>query len=112
LNKQPQDRQGMLSHGWKDHMMNTRKFPNGCGKWGRKRVHRLGEDEGIGQSKLRAMGMMGKWMEVGTKLGIGVKQPISFPLGACWEGSDDWRHFGDKKPTWSNMLILNLTYLV
>jgi hypothetical protein len=28
------------------------------------------------------MGMMGKWMEVGTKLGIGVKQPTSFPSGA------------------------------
>jgi len=28
------------------------------------------------------MGMMGKWMEVGTKLDIGVKQTTSSPSGA------------------------------
>jgi hypothetical protein len=28
--------------------------------------------------------MMGKWMEDGTHLSIGVKLTIGFPLGACW----------------------------
>ncbi len=39
----------------------------------KKGAHKSREDERIGQSKLRGMGMMGKWMEVGTELGIEVK---------------------------------------
>jgi hypothetical protein len=39
----------------------------------RKKIDEPKKDEVISQSKLRGMGMMGKWMEVGTQLGIGIK---------------------------------------
>ncbi len=31
------------------------------------------KDEVISRNKLRGMGIMGKWMEVGAQLGIGIK---------------------------------------
>jgi hypothetical protein len=37
---------------------------SGCGERGGKRADKLKEDEGIGQNKLRRMGMMGIWMEI------------------------------------------------
>jgi hypothetical protein len=37
------------------------------------RAHKPGEDEGIGQSKLGGVKMMGRYMEVGSKFAIGVK---------------------------------------
>ncbi len=73
LNKQSLDRQRMLGHKREDHMTNIRKIPNGCGEWGKMRAHKLKEDGGIGQSKPGGMKMMDRWMEVGSKLAIGVK---------------------------------------
>jgi hypothetical protein len=46
------------------------------------------DDEKTSRSKLGGMGMMGKWIEVGTQLGIKVMLTISFPLGAYWKGRD------------------------
>ncbi len=51
-------------------MMDTRKILNGCGKEGEKWADGLKEDEGTSQTKLRRMGMMGEWMEVGSQLNI------------------------------------------
>jgi hypothetical protein len=65
-----------------DCMTDIRKTPNGCNEWGKKkRVNGPKKDEGTSHNKLRGMGMMGEWMEVGTHLGIGVELTISFPSG-------------------------------
>jgi hypothetical protein len=45
-------------------MVDIREALNGCGGEGGKRVDRPKEDEGTVRSKLKGMGMMGKWMEV------------------------------------------------
>jgi len=47
-------------------MMDTRKSFSGCGGQNGKKANGLGEDEGIDRNRLRGMGMMGRWMEVGT----------------------------------------------
>jgi hypothetical protein len=52
----------------------------------KKRAHKLREDERIGQSELKRMGMMGKWIEVGMELGIKVKQTTSSSSSVWWEG--------------------------
>jgi len=39
-------------------------------KLGGKGANRPKEDEGISHNKLKRMGMMGRWMEVETQLGI------------------------------------------
>jgi hypothetical protein len=44
--------------------MDIRVALNGCGEWGGKKADEPKKDEGINQSKLRGMGMMGKWMEI------------------------------------------------
>jgi hypothetical protein len=44
--------------------MDIREALCGCGGQGGKRVDKLKEDEGTTRSKLKGMGMMGKWMEV------------------------------------------------
>jgi hypothetical protein len=67
--------------------------------------------EGISQGKQKGMEMMGKWMEVGTHLGIKVKLTVGFPSSACWDGWDAQQHFGNRKPTRSAMVIPGLTYL-
>lgn len=95
-----------------DHMMDIRKTPSGCGKWGENKANEPRKDEGTDQSKLGGMGMMGGWMEDGAHLGIGVKLTISFPLCACYKGRNAWQCFGDGKSTRSTMPILGLTYLV
>lgn len=51
------------------------KAPPILNKWlwqGEKRVDGPKKDERTGQSKLSRMGMMGRWMEIGTQVGIGV----------------------------------------
>jgi hypothetical protein len=50
----------------KDRTTNIGDTPNACGGWSEKNVDGLEEDEGIGWNKPGGMGMMGKWMEVGT----------------------------------------------
>lgn len=72
----------MWGHEGEDCMINIRKAPSGCGEWDGKKVGGTKMGEGISRSKLRRMGMMGEWMEVRTRLGIGVKLTIAFPLGA------------------------------
>jgi hypothetical protein len=76
----------MQGHEREDHMMDIGKNPSGCGKWGEKRPDEPKKDEGIGQSKLGGMGMMGGWTEVGAQLAIGLKLITNSPLGAFWEG--------------------------
>jgi len=49
--------------------------------------------------------MMGRWIEVETQLGIGIKLIIGFPLDAR-------QHFGNGEPIGSTMPILDLTYLI
>jgi hypothetical protein len=81
LNRQPQKGQGMQGHGRNNCTMNAREAFSGCGRRGWKRADGPNEDEGIGQSKLRRMGMMGGWMEVKIQLGTRVKLTIGSPLG-------------------------------
>jgi hypothetical protein len=52
-----------LLHQINDRIINTRETSSGCCGWSEKRADGLKKDEGICQSKLRRMGMMGKWME-------------------------------------------------
>jgi len=59
----------MWGFGGEDYMSNIKKVFNGCERGG-KGANRPKEDEGIGHSKLKRMGMMGKWMEVETQFGI------------------------------------------
>jgi len=51
-----------------------------------KKDHKPRENEGISQSRLEGMGMMGRWIEVGAQLCIIVKLTTISPLGACEEG--------------------------
>jgi len=44
--------------------MDIRVTLSGCGEQGGKRVDEPKEDEGTSQSKLKGMGMMGKWIEI------------------------------------------------
>jgi hypothetical protein len=62
-------------------MTDIRKVLNGCGKQSEKGPDTPREDEKTGWSKLRRMGMMGRWMEAGTQLGIRVKPTSGFTLG-------------------------------
>ncbi len=80
LNRRLQKGQGMWGHARKDHMTNIGKILGGCGKQSEKGADKPKKDERIGWSKLRRMGMMGKWMEAKTQLGIGVKLTIGSPL--------------------------------
>jgi hypothetical protein len=66
-----------------DPTTNIRKVHSGCGEQNRKGFDGRRKGEGIGRSKLKRMGMMGKWMEVGTHLGIRVKLTFGSPLYAC-----------------------------
>ncbi len=59
-----------------------KKFLMG-GKQTRKKANKPWENEGIGWSRLKGMGIMARWIEVGAHLGIGVKMITSSPLGAC-----------------------------
>jgi hypothetical protein len=83
LNRWPQEGQGMWGHKGEDYKIDITKTPSGCGEWGEKKANGPKEDEGIGQSKLKGMGMMVKWMETRTQLGIKVKLITGFPLGVC-----------------------------
>jgi hypothetical protein len=58
----------MQGHGREDHMTDMGEVLNGCGKQDGMKVDKPKEDEGIGRGKLRRMGMMGRWIEVGTHL--------------------------------------------
>ncbi len=62
---------------------------SGCGEQDGKGANKPKKGEGIGWSKLKKMGMLGEWMEVGTHLGIGVKLIVGSPLGAYWDGWND-----------------------
>jgi hypothetical protein len=79
----------MRGHGGKDRTTNIGEALSGCGEQDRKGVDGPKEGEGISQSKLERMGMMGKWMEAETHLGIGVKLIVGSPLGAYWDGWND-----------------------
>jgi hypothetical protein len=57
-----------------------KKFSGG-GKRSEKRANEPKDDERIGWSKLRRMGMMSRWMETIKQLGIGVNLTIGSPLG-------------------------------
>ncbi len=104
----------MQGHKGMDHMMDIREVFNGCGERSevKKKANKPRKNEGTNQSKLGGIGMMGKWMEVGAQLGIGVKLTINFPSNVCYESWDAWLHFGDGKPTGSAMLMLSPTYLI
>jgi hypothetical protein len=86
LNRWQQKGQGTWSQRRKDCMTNIGKILNGCGKWGGKMANGPKKDEGTSWNKLRRVGMMGGWMEVGAHPSIRVKLTISFPSSACWKG--------------------------
>ncbi len=99
MNRRLQEGQGMLGHGGKDRMTNTWEGLNGCGKRDGKGSNGPKKGEGTSWSKLKRMGIMGKWIEVGAHLGIGEKLIAGTPSGACWDGWDSWDvqwHFEDK----------------
>ncbi len=77
----------MRGHIREDRMTYTGETFNGCGKWDRKGADEPKKGEGIGQGKLRGMGMMGGWLEVGEHLGIGEKLTSSSPLDVYL---DEW----------------------
>jgi hypothetical protein len=81
LNKQSQEGQGMQGCIRKDHTTDAREAPNGCDEWDGKGVNKPIEGEGTGRGKLRGMGMIGRWMEVGAHLGIKIKLTIGSPSG-------------------------------
>ncbi len=66
-----------------DPTTNIGEVHSGCSEQNRKGFDGRRKGERIGRSKLKRMGMMGKWMEVGTHLGIGVKLTFGSPLDAC-----------------------------
>jgi hypothetical protein len=66
LNRWLQKGQGTWGCQGENRTTNTREAPNGCGEQGGKGASGPRKDEGISQSKLRRMGTMGGWMEVGT----------------------------------------------
>jgi hypothetical protein len=71
----------MWGHEGEDCVTDIGKALSGCGGRGEKRLGGLRKDEGTSQSKLRGMGMMGKWMETRTQLAIRIMLIIGFPSG-------------------------------
>jgi hypothetical protein len=78
----------MQGHRGEECTIDTRKALSGCGKRNGKGVNGPKKGEGTNQGKLRGMGLMCKWMEVGAHLSKRVKLTPSSPSNACWDSSD------------------------
>ncbi len=66
MSKWLQKGQGMWGCGKEDHTTDIGNTLNGCGEWSNMKAEKPKEDEGISQTKLGGIRMMGKWMETIT----------------------------------------------
>jgi hypothetical protein len=89
-NRQSQKGQWTWGCKGKDRTTDMKEAPSGCGEWNGKGANGPREGEGTSQSKLRKMGMMGGWMEVGAHLSTGIKLTTGSPSDGYWDDWDAW----------------------